>query len=184
VRLAGSLSNEEARRLQELIEKNGYGRVLTRATLRRLKHEKLEGYYRTSVEAGNKREILPALKWCLQCDFPIPIWLFNAFVHAMNKIEKHRVCTWDEVFGRATPKGTHRAALEKKLDKSWRVFLSVEDWRERGQKIDFAEIGRRLGLGETLAKEYYSYYRSRVAPGKSAKRGRKKKVANCRETAP
>jgi hypothetical protein len=60
-----------------------------------------------NFEAGNKESLLRALFQCLLMKRPPPEWLRAAFVDVYETATGYGNRSWDEVFGKPTPKGTN-----------------------------------------------------------------------------
>lgn len=113
---------------------------------------------RARYEAGDSVALLGAIRECACHEMPLPDWAARAFIRGYDQVLNCRAGSWDEVFGRPYPKGTHLAALRKRRLNRIRVILAVRKAREDGRAIDvslFEAIGLSLGLGKSLAAELY-----------------------------
>ena len=132
--------------------------------------------FQEAYASGDKFALMNAIRECARCDLLLPEWVATAYLRAIDEILNYRAQSWDEVFGRPIPKGAHIAALRKRRDKKFAVWLAVI----RAVKADpnlpidthlFDTIGKRLGLGGTLAQEYYeAVIALGLHSGKDAKR--------------
>jgi hypothetical protein len=124
--------------------------------------------------AGEKYALLQAVRKCANHDLPMPEWLSAAFIKAFDQVHTYRAKSWDEVFGTPIPKGVQMAALKKRREKSAHVWNAVQGARSQGIPVDdelFAGVGKKLGLGVTLTKEYYAHARGqRPAVRKTTRR--------------
>jgi hypothetical protein len=117
------------------------------------------GGLRARHEGGEQFALMYALRVCAGHGLPMPEWAARSYIEAFDAIDSRRAGSWEEVFGPAIPKGRHLAALRKEHLLSIAVWKAVLTRHERGEPIDdslFAEIGKKLGLGLTLTKQYYS----------------------------
>jgi hypothetical protein len=123
-----------------------------------VREHELPQLYQEFTQAGDKSAVMWALYRCLECEVPIPEWVSEAFVTECAKVAGFQVGTWDEAFGKPHPKGTHLATKRKHASKGWRIYLDVLNATDAGRPIDeglFDEVGRRHGVGKTLAAELY-----------------------------
>lgn len=115
---------------------------------------------RKNFEQGNNAELLRAIVVCGDSGIPLPPWVVKAIGVAYRKARDLEIRSWDEVFGRPVPKGTHVASARKKPLQQLVVRLAVDESRCAGEAVDealFEEVGKRLGMGKTKAsKLYYS----------------------------
>lgn len=122
--------------------------------------------FREKVERGDGRTILTCLVMCLSGEVKIPDWLIAAFIDAYFRALDGSVRSWDEVFGRPHKKGMHPASIRKFKTKSPAVWLEVNQaYTHEGRAIDeglFEEVGRKYGLGKTLAAEYYYAFKKKA----------------------
>lgn len=127
---------------------------------------------RKQFKAGNKYTLMLALRKCANHDLPMPDWVSRAYISAFDQIHGYRAKSWDAVFGPPLPKGAQLSALRKKREKSIHVWNEVQA-RGSAVPIDdelFAAVGRKLGLGLTITKKYYSYARSLLPGGRPPKK--------------
>jgi hypothetical protein len=107
-------------------------------------------------EGGNKWALLNAIYCCLQLRRQLPEWLRLAFLDAYEARARFEIRSWDDVFDRPVPKGTH---LEIQKRKAELRPLVLERARELGLPIDrglFEKIGKELGVpGSTIDDLYY-----------------------------
>lgn len=115
--------------------------------------------HRRRFQAGNAAELIAAIRFCFNEEIVPPEWIVNAFFRATNDWYSMRTKELGEAFGVQWPKGKSFSAAKKKRRLKWAVDLAVTDAKMRGVPIDnelFASIGKKLGLGVTLVKEYYA----------------------------
>jgi hypothetical protein len=111
-----------------------------------------------AFRGGNKSALLAAVAECADAGLTMPEWLASAYLRAYRSVRNYEAKSWDDVFGSAHRKGTNLTARRRRHEKSVKVWLAVESARRRGPVDDalFAAVGRELGIGPTLTKEYYS----------------------------
>jgi hypothetical protein len=125
-----------------------------------------------AYRAGDGAAILEAFHVCSLNSLPIPRWCEYAFLKAYRtvlffKTEKN---SWDEVFGRPHPKGTHLLSKKQEREKGPKVYHRVKEIRrdEPDTPIDgalFERVGRELAIGgKTLTEEYYYEEKKRRGP--------------------
>lgn len=157
---------KEALAAQTRFEKKGgrdsdpTGPVFQWAALQELKA------YEAQYLDGHKPVVLLAVSECARTGLVMPNWLVKAFLRAFRTGWHYEAKSWDEVFGAPLPKGAHISALQKKRKYSMHVWNEINRrHRELKRPIDdelFAEVGKELGLGCSLTKEYYSLQKRRM----------------------
>jgi hypothetical protein len=101
-------------------------------------------------------------------DLPIPAWLTLAYLQAFRDIYQYRAKSWDDVFGKPHPKGTHLDAKRQEWEKSILVYHRVKEIlrNEPGTPIDgylFERVGREFGIGgKTLTEKYYYSWKNEL----------------------
>lgn len=130
--------------------------------------ESLEDY-RIEFETGDKSAVMRAIKLSLKYRMLPPEWASAGFTAACQKIDNFESNSWDEILGTPFPKGTHLNAIKKKHRLMHSVWLFVRLEYHQGSKLDnngipqpisidvelFARAGKKFGIGQTLASEYY-----------------------------
>jgi len=114
-------------------------------------------------EAGNKNALIQAIRRCGQQQMVMPEWVVDAFFRATNKWYQMDIKSLDKAIGVAWPKGKSIAAAKKRRRLQFAVLNAVSKAKSEGCAVDdqlFEQIGRRLGLGKTLVKEYYKSARA------------------------
>jgi len=104
--------------------------------------------------------LLAAIRICANHDIPLPPWASSAYIAAYDCVLNCRAKSWDSVFGKPFPKGSHLAALRKKREMQFHVLNEVNAIRNKAPEtpIDeylFESVGAGLGLGKTITGEYY-----------------------------
>jgi len=113
--------------------------------------------------AGDKSKLLFAIHACLDLGRPMPEWVRVAFLCAYQAAERFEIRSWDEVFGRPVPKGTHLKPNKRDAALPLIIVEQVEALRAEGRKICkdlFKEIGKEWGISATRASEIYYANRS------------------------
>lgn len=121
--------------------------------------------YERAFRAGDPYALMQAIRKCANQDLVMPEWVARGYIRAFDRVHNFRAKSWDSVFGKPLPKGAQLAALRKKREKSVHVWNEVQQRHQRGASIDdslFASVGRKLGLGLTLTKEYYGEWKRRM----------------------
>lgn len=131
---------------------------------------------------GEESALLAAVAECARADLVMPLWLATAFLHAYRDVIHRRAVSWDDVFGSPLPgdikhKLQRLVALRKKREKSLFVWEEVRrrsaprGWDQKkgeageaikGEAIDdllFDSVGKKFGIGRTIAKEYYGFWK-------------------------
>lgn len=110
----------------------------------------------------NGFDVLACVRICANHDLVMPEWLAFAFIRRYDAVLNCRAGSWDDpaAFGKPYPKGTHLSALRKARVNSYAVWNMVNSILKANPEraIDkglFEEVGEHLGLGATLADEYY-----------------------------
>ena len=113
---------------------------------------------RQRYQAGDKSKLVAAIRFCGNHKLIMPEWVVDAFFKATNSWYNYEVKELGEALDLAWPKGAHINALKKKRKNKYAVYNRVSEAHEHGETIDinlFEQIGRELGIGRTLASEYY-----------------------------
>lgn len=121
-----------------------------------------------AIDGGHGKTVLEAISCCVTYGLVVPEWLADEFNRRYYSVARFDVGSWDDpsAFGRPYPKGTNLAALRKANKGFPAVWRAVNEELERFPEtpIDkglFEKIGEPLGLGATLAEEYY-YHEKRI----------------------
>lgn len=118
---------------------------------------------------GDKMALLAAIRICANHDIPLPPWASSAYIAAYDRVLNCRAKSWDSVFGKPYPAGVHLAALRKRREKSFAVHIEVKRILASAPDtpIDehlFERVGKPLGLGKTLAGEFYYAVEKQMNP--------------------
>jgi hypothetical protein len=108
---------------------------------------------------GDRMALAHTIAVCGKLGIPLPEWAVAAFVAGYRDLLNYHPTSWENIFGPAIPKGQHLNALRKRHQKSFIVWLEVQHQHKTGRAIDdelFGEVGKKHGIGTTLAKEYYT----------------------------
>lgn len=115
-------------------------------------------------ETQNPAIILEAIYHCTLNDFAIPEWCALAYLNAYRKVTHFKAKSWDDVFGRPHPKGTHLDARREELVQGHEVYRRINEIKaaEPETPIDeylFERVGRELAIGgkTKVAKIYYTF---------------------------
>jgi hypothetical protein len=114
-------------------------------------------------EAGDKSALLSAIYHCLLLKRSLPEWLRLAFLHTYEAHARFEIRSWDEVFGRPFPKGTHLETEKRNAELRPLIIERVEALKAE-RPIDkglFEEIGRELKIAGTTVSDIYYDKRSR-----------------------
>lgn len=114
--------------------------------------------YRRQFESGFRDALMHALLFCGRERVVMPEWLVVELVRGWQRFVRRDAENLGEAFGITWPKGSHKAAYRKKRRLKLKVWLRVRELHKQGVAIDdamFARVGKELGLGKTLASDYY-----------------------------
>ncbi len=122
--------------------------------------EYFEKMLKRQFEAGNKSVLLYAIHQCLLLKRPMPEWLRVAFLDACEAVERFEIRSWDGVFGRPVPKGTHLETERRNEQLRWTIIARVKTLKAEGpiDKNLFEKIGQELNpplSGTTVSQLYY-----------------------------
>jgi hypothetical protein len=129
--------------------------------------EYFEKMLKRSFESGDKSTLLWTIYACLEMRRPIPEWLRVAFMNAYEAKERFEIRSWDEVFGRPVPKGTHFKPNKRDAELRLIIVEHVEALAAK-QKVNkelFKEVGKEWGINATRVSEIY-YSNRRHTPRK------------------
>jgi hypothetical protein len=115
------------------------------------------------LTAGRERfetNPLEGVQVCAEHGLVMPEWLAAAYSSGYRKAMCGDADSWDECFGSPHPKGTQLARLRVRERARTAVFRDIIDTirLDPERVIDawlFEEVGRRHGVGKTLAEELY-----------------------------
>ncbi|WP_347275778.1 hypothetical protein [Candidatus Kuenenia sp.] len=108
----------------------------------------------------DKFYLMQAIGVCAAHHLPLPLWAAKAYIEGYNKIADAKSKSWDEVFGRPYPKGTHLATLRKEKMFKRAVYNEISRIKKSQPDIAiddglFEKVGKKFGIGKTTASEYY-----------------------------
>lgn len=112
-------------------------------------------------EAGHKAALMMCIRLCAEYGLPLPAWAAIAYIEAFDSVRSLKYLSWDDAFGKPYPKYTNASSLKKKIRLASVIWSAVTNERKAGRSIDgglFEAVGRRHGVGKTLAEEYYYYF--------------------------
>jgi hypothetical protein len=110
-------------------------------------------------EGGDRSALLCAIRHCLLLKRRLPDWLRLGFLSAYDSATAYEIKSWDEVFGRPHPKGTHVDKEKRHFELGHVIVQRVEELQSE-MPVDkdlFEKIGKELGIGggTTISKIYY-----------------------------
>lgn len=123
---------------------------------------------RPGIAAGSGSDVLEAVAECARCGLVMPDWLARAFLKRYRAVTQARAKSWDDPlsFGAPYPKGTNIGAMRKARVKGLDLFLRVTALREKTPDMPLLEaleaVGSDMGIGKTLAEEYYYIHRRKL----------------------
>jgi hypothetical protein len=107
-------------------------------------------------DGGHKAALLMAIRYCCWMRRPLPEWARLTFLQAYDS--GFDIKSWDEVFGRPHPKGTHLAKEKKYLAVRSLIWERVRASKAMGKSINkelFEGIGKDLGVAGSVTSEIY-----------------------------
>ena len=110
---------------------------------------------------GDVNSLFMAIVLCLRNDVTAPAWVGDSFLRPLMKWQSYQVKTLDEAFNIRFPKGKRLIEQQKKKQMSGAVFVLVKNLQANGRPTDdglFKDVGKKLGIGKTVAKNYYYEY--------------------------
>ena len=111
--------------------------------------------------AGEAIAMLKAIRVCANCDLPLPAWAASAYISRFDRVHSAQAGSWDEVFGRPVPKGTHLKKLRERRALGLAVLERVEQLRNSTDlppPIDdalFEFVGRAFRISKSHCNELY-----------------------------
>lgn len=124
--------------------------------------------WRNGFAEGDKSNLLRILCLCLAEGYVLPTWVKNAVISAFHDVDTGKVSSWDDVFGPAKP----LVRKGKRQELAHKILLHVVDAETEGRAVDvtlFDEIGPRLNISGSKAKEYYyEFYKDRRRSSKKS----------------
>ena len=108
----------------------------------------------------DRYQLMTAIRICAAHHLPLPDWAADAYIKAYDSVNNARAKSWNTVFGLPYPKGTHLSAVRKRRIKKFAVWNEITQIlkTQPDTPIDeylFEMVGKKFGLGKTLASEYY-----------------------------
>ena len=146
-------------------------------------------------KAGDKSQLILAMKYCLEFRRPIPEWARDAFLEAYYILPK----SWDDVFGPPIPKGANLAVARRRSKIGCQLYLEVKRSNAEGTPIDdglFETVGKQFNVSGATAKRMYYDFRCKLrgrSPSRTSLfRGRRRRwrllrtrtTSSCRSTYP
>lgn len=135
----------------------------------------LEAQYKS----GDKAALIEAIYMCANAEIPLLQWIEKAFRRGYQQVLSLNLQSnsWDDVFGKPLPKGSHLNALKKHRNMRPVVWGEVRKLINAGiinkkgvttlRPIDsglFEEVGKKLGLGKTLTEDLYYEFKNNFLP--------------------
>jgi hypothetical protein len=101
----------------------------------------LPGFFegcRELYEQGNHWCLMQTIALCAEHRVPLPDWAASAYLKAYKDVGSAQAMSWDEVFGRPWPKGTHKSAAQRESKLRNKVGMRVRQilQDEPGTPID------------------------------------------------
>ncbi len=124
---------------------------------------------RIQFYSGDRAALLMAVRSCAMHVLPMPPWVACAVSGAISDVMTGQARSLDEAFG-APFKGQCVKTRRRRAEKQKDVWMEVGERNASGQPIDvgmFERIGNALGIGRTVAMEYY--YGKRKRPPKKTR---------------
>lgn len=111
-------------------------------------------------DIGNKWALMQTIYVCAIESRPLPIWATQAYETAYNAARTGKAKSWDDVFGKPYPPGTHLNKVAKRDEILWPLYQRVQEIISTSPErpIDvslFEEVAKEFYIGKTLASEYY-----------------------------
>src|SRR5262249_25742418 len=103
-----------------------------------------EKMLKRTFEAGDKAVLLDTMYWCLELRRLIPEWARIAFADAYEAAEQFKIRSWEEVFGRPVPKGTHLKPRKRDAALPSIIFEHVEALKRAGRKVDKKDLFKEV----------------------------------------
>ena len=119
---------------------------------------------RERIEGGDGKAVLNAVAECAKAGLVMPDWLARAYLKRWRVVVQAKAKSWDDEasFGRPYPKGANINAIRKSRLNGAKIFLGVRKLREQDPGIPLEqailEVAAPLGIGRTLAQEYFYEY--------------------------
>ncbi len=115
-----------------------------------------------ACRAGDSAAVIEALYLCSLNSLPIPRWCEFEFLAAYRKVRQYKAASWDDVFGKPHPKGTHLKAKRELWEKGSQVYYRIEEIlrNEPETPIDgslFERVGREFAIGAKTKTEMIYY---------------------------
>ncbi len=136
----------------------------------RIARKNLEELY-DSYQAGDKQAVLEAFNGCFIHSIPLPRWCKMAFLSACEEVYTYKAKTWDDVFGRPHPKGTHLGAKREEREMCLLVCNRIRQIKKDNSSIPidghlFETVGKEFGIGgKTKTEEWYYKQKNQIDEG-------------------
>lgn len=145
-------------------------RYLEGPLYQRIARINLEGLY-DSYQTGDKQALLEAMYLCMMHAIPLPLWCEKAFSSACKKVCTYKAKSWDDVFGRPHPKGTHLATKREEREKCLLVCNRIRQIQKENPSIPidgqlFETVGKEFGIGgKTKTEGWYYKHKDEIDEG-------------------
>jgi hypothetical protein len=120
----GIFSNEEVERQGKFIAESA---ALNKYIL---------GSHHAGFKAGNAYCLMLCLSDCLENDWPIPEWVKQEIIGAVDKVQEFKVRSWDEALGKPHAKGTHFPTARKIQKNGLAIATEIKKRSNAGAAID------------------------------------------------
>jgi hypothetical protein len=132
-----------------------------------------EKMLRRAFEAGDKSVLLNTIYQCLESGRPVPEWARLAFLDAWEAALRYEIKSWDQVFDRPVPRGTHLKTKRRNEALLPEIVRRVEARVAEKKPIDkgfFEKVARDLKIkgikgGTTISNIYYDPRNWFIDPG-------------------
>ena len=115
---------------------------------------------KTSYDGGNKFSLMHAIKLCAKHKVALPDWVAEKYIVAIENLEAGRSKSYDKVFTLPYAKGRHVVNIHEKTITRMNIWSCITQTKrdDPNTAIDvglFEQIGKKYGVGATLASKYY-----------------------------
>jgi hypothetical protein len=128
-----------------------------RAKIPRFMQEEILSEFKRKFSDGNKLALPAVIWWCFYYGCPVPRWATEAYCGACLDISRFKAASWDDVLGRAHPKGRKLGARRKRSAIAAPLFLEGRRL-EKEMPVDdrlFEKLGKQFKVSPAAAKRIF-----------------------------
>jgi hypothetical protein len=111
-------------------------------------------------QTGDSFALLQAMRKCANHDLLMPDWVAQNYIDRFDRVLSCKLASWDEAFGKPSPKGVHISDMRQRRNLRFKVYLRIREIRHADKSIAiddhlFGSVGAEFGIKKTLCNKLY-----------------------------